>query len=427
MSALHEAFDEIVADVPVYGDLDRAIEQADRERRQRFGVLAGLAAAAAVVAVIVGVLTVTRDGNDSNKPVGPSSPTPTQTQTAKPQSPRTWNDTPIAATSDGKGWDVPDPLNSVRAAWFPVVAEHLDPTGQHFKHTDGILGASEFVWPADLPDYDTYGRINLIVDRSDLNLFEDGCLYLRAQQEGAAAEQVSCSAQRFTAPGGEPARIASWGRRCGAYEGRVPAPGTCGDYVVGVAVQRSDGMLGYLRVEGRGTPDFNPFTRDAMAAAVADPRLTLPERAFAVPADRAIVSVVENHFPRYRSEPSPYPTEHPGYAQTWGDLGRLGLGVQVWPAGGTPACGDAWLVRCTERRVYGADDPTTVFVGAWDEADWADCCPRNSRAYLRQFAYVGPRHTVTVSVSRIVREHEDGIGPELDQRVIDLLLDPRLQ
>jgi hypothetical protein len=77
--------------------------------------------------------------------------------------------------------------------------------------------------------------------------------------------------------------------------------------------------------------------------------------------------------------------------------------------------------------VYGADDPTTVFVGAWDEEDWADCCPRNSRAYLRQVVYVGPRHTVTVSVSRIVREHEDGIGPELDQRVIDLLLDPRLQ
>ena len=48
MSGLHEAFDEIVADVPVYGDLDKAIEQADRERRHRYGVVAGLAAAAAV-------------------------------------------------------------------------------------------------------------------------------------------------------------------------------------------------------------------------------------------------------------------------------------------------------------------------------------------------------------------------------------------
>ena len=79
MSGLREAFDEIVADVPVYGDLDRAIEQADRERRRRNGAVAGLAAAAAVVAVIVGVLAVTRDGNDSPQPIGPS-PTPTETR-----------------------------------------------------------------------------------------------------------------------------------------------------------------------------------------------------------------------------------------------------------------------------------------------------------------------------------------------------------
>lgn len=37
MSGLREAFDEIVADVPAYGDLDRAIEQAHRERRRRYG------------------------------------------------------------------------------------------------------------------------------------------------------------------------------------------------------------------------------------------------------------------------------------------------------------------------------------------------------------------------------------------------------
>ncbi len=64
MSGLREAFEEIVADVPVYGDLDRAIEQADRERRRRYGVVAGLAVAA-VVAVIVGVLAVTGDRTDS--------------------------------------------------------------------------------------------------------------------------------------------------------------------------------------------------------------------------------------------------------------------------------------------------------------------------------------------------------------------------
>jgi dipeptidyl aminopeptidase/acylaminoacyl peptidase len=84
MSGLREAFDQIVADVPVYGDLDRAIEQAERERRHRYGVVAGLVAAAAVVAVIIGLLAVTRDGNDPPQPVGPTTPTPTETPTDTP-------------------------------------------------------------------------------------------------------------------------------------------------------------------------------------------------------------------------------------------------------------------------------------------------------------------------------------------------------
>jgi Tol biopolymer transport system component len=68
MSGLHEAFDEIVADVPTYGDLDRAIEQAERDRRHRYGLVAGLAAAAAVLVVIVGVLAVTRDDDGAPSP-----------------------------------------------------------------------------------------------------------------------------------------------------------------------------------------------------------------------------------------------------------------------------------------------------------------------------------------------------------------------
>jgi hypothetical protein len=79
MSGLHEAFDEIVADVPVYGDLDRAIEQADRQRRHRNGVVAGLVAAAAAVVLIVGVLALNRDSDDLPRPVGPPTPTPTRT------------------------------------------------------------------------------------------------------------------------------------------------------------------------------------------------------------------------------------------------------------------------------------------------------------------------------------------------------------
>ena len=80
MSGLREAFDELVADVPVYGDLDRALLQAERERRRRHGLVAGLAAAAAVVAVIVGVVATTRDGSDSQQPIEPSTPTPTTTE-----------------------------------------------------------------------------------------------------------------------------------------------------------------------------------------------------------------------------------------------------------------------------------------------------------------------------------------------------------
>lgn len=79
MSSLHDAFDEIVADVPVYGDLDRAIEQADRERRHRSGIIVGLAAAAAVVVLVAGGLAITRDGDETPQPVGPS-PTPSETR-----------------------------------------------------------------------------------------------------------------------------------------------------------------------------------------------------------------------------------------------------------------------------------------------------------------------------------------------------------
>ena len=80
MSGLHEAFDEIVAGVPVYGDLDRAIAQAEQERRRRLSVVASLAGAAAVVAVIAGVLAVTRDENRTLQPA--PQPAPTESSTA---------------------------------------------------------------------------------------------------------------------------------------------------------------------------------------------------------------------------------------------------------------------------------------------------------------------------------------------------------
>jgi hypothetical protein len=431
MSGLREVFDQIVADVPVYGDLDQAIEQADRERRHRYGAVAGLTAAAAVLAVIAGIVAVSHDTDTAP----PTSPSPTAT-VVKSQSPKTWTDTRVAATNGGRGWRVPDPLEAARKAWFPVVAEHLDPQGGHLEPFDGLAWGGEFTRePVEGSIYSTSGRVGLIVDRSALDPF-DGCRYLRKGPERPNGT-VSCSAERIAGPGGERGRISRYQRLCGSWDpGREgddarPGPGatyaTCGDFRVAVAVERRDGAIGFVVVDGRGTHDFNPFTPAAMAAVAADPRLSLPESAFAVPSDRTVESVLVDHFPDYRAGRDFFATEHPGYGQAGGSLGRLGLGVQVWPAGGPPTCGRSWVTECVERRVFGADDPTTVFVGTWDEKDWADCCPKNSRATSREFVYVGPRHTVVVSEGLVVKAGEEAVGADLDQRLIDLALDPRLQ
>jgi len=85
MSGLREGFDEIVADVRAYGDLDRAIERAEQERRRRLNVVAGLAAAAAVLVAIGGTLVVTRDGGGTTpQPIAPVTPTVT------PSAPALW-------------------------------------------------------------------------------------------------------------------------------------------------------------------------------------------------------------------------------------------------------------------------------------------------------------------------------------------------
>jgi hypothetical protein len=55
----------------VYGDLDRAIERADRERRGRAALVAGIAAAAVVVVVVAGAIANT-GGKDAAPPAGPS-------------------------------------------------------------------------------------------------------------------------------------------------------------------------------------------------------------------------------------------------------------------------------------------------------------------------------------------------------------------
>lgn len=397
---------------------------------------------APVLLVIAGLVVVSR-GNDTAPPV---SATPTHNPTSGPttgskpgpareksQSPQTWADTRLTP-HEGSGWDLPDPLKAARRAWFAVAADHLDRTGEHVD-PHGEEG-SVFIWRTDGLLYPVEGRTGLVVDRDELDPF-DGCPYLTAGPAPSNGIE-SCSDERFAGPGGAPATISRYQRLCESWDpgqegdDARPGPGstyaTCGDFRVAVAVERRDGLIGYLVADGRGTVDHNPFTPEAMAAVAADSRLTLPNAAWGVPSNRLAASVLSDHFPGSRAKPGDSsPQGQPGYAFAAGRLGRTGLSMNVWAAGGSPVCGRSWLVHCVERRVYGADDPTTVFVGAWDEHDWADCCPRNSRAFSRQFVYVGPRHTVVVRLTRIVREHEDGIGAELDQRVIDLLLDPRLQ
>ncbi|MFC5177759.1 hypothetical protein [Nocardioides taihuensis] len=101
MSGLREAFDELTVGVPVYGDLDRAIERAAREQRHRNGVVAGLAAAAAVVAVVAGAAVVTDDDTDSRQPITPAT-------TATPPSP--------TEGESADTWEPPEPLRNANAS-----------------------------------------------------------------------------------------------------------------------------------------------------------------------------------------------------------------------------------------------------------------------------------------------------------------------
>ena len=411
--------------VPIADDVRRGRRRVRRNR----GIVTG-AVAAGVAGVLLTASLVTGGNRSLPEPAEPT-PTPTTSQNAQ-----TWVDTTVDAT-DGFGWNVPDPQQEAKQAWFVVARDHLDPTGEHFDPRGTVTSEldQQFTWREQGSQYPVEGRLGLIIDRSRLDPL-DGCRYLLKGQRPSNGTE-SCSGERLAGPDGEPARITRYQRLCDSWDpGREgddarPGPGstyaTCGDYRVVVAAERRDGLVGYVEVAGRGTPDFNPFGPAAMVAAATDRRLGLPESAFGVLSDQALESIVVEHFPGYRAGPEPTVTEPLGYARAWGHLGRRVLGVQVRAAGGSPACGRRWLVECVERRVFGADDPTTVYVGTWDEQGSAGCCPKDSRATSREFVYVGPRHTVIVRQSLVVSVDEAAVDAELDQRVIDLLLDPRLQ
>jgi len=219
----------------------------------------------------------------------------------------------VAATHRGwPDWKISDPLRRTRVAWFAVAAEHLDPKGEHFDpfddQTSSPWAGDLFTWRDESTIYQTFGQMGVVADRGDLEPF-DGCRYLMRGPKASDGTE-SCSADRFVGSHGERARISRYQRRCSSWDpGREgddarPGPGstyaTCGDFRVAVAVERRDGLIGYVEVNGRGTADFNPFTRDAMAAAAADPRVTVPEAAFAVPSDRVVAAVLADHVPGSR-------------------------------------------------------------------------------------------------------------------------------
>ena len=424
MNGLREAFDEIVANVPAYGDLDRAIAQAERERRRRYGIVARLAAAAAVVTVIVGMLAVTRD-TDTAPPISPTPMTPTPTP-PKTQPPQTWVDTAMTPTK-GNGWVVPNPLDAVRDGWFQIVADHLHPSPRHAE-----WGQGAFELPGEGSLYSAGGGIGVMEASSAAGLLANGCAYLHPTPNLDRDE--SCHTKQTRGPNGEPVHVTSFQSLCTTWDADSAAPGVyyknCGDYNVTVVVERNDGRIGYIDVQGRDYVEAMPFALSDLVAAAADPRLALPDAAYDVPSNQTVASVVADHFPTWRADGDQQviPLPELGYASASGNLAPFTVGVVVRPAGGAPTCGeDPWTRSCTERRVYGADDPTIVYVHARDDDEWADCCPRNTRAVSRTFVYVGPRHTVVVSQSRLIPDGERTIGTELDQALIDLALDPRFQ
>jgi Tol biopolymer transport system component len=144
MSGLHRAFDQIAADVPIYGDLERALEQADRDRRRRYGLVGALAAAAAVVVLIAGVLLATRD--DDGAPSPAPSPTPRPTPVATDGS-------IYFAADSGAGETLTDPLDFGKVETHPQQMDiYLSRQGQPARRI--IATRAHERCPAVSPDGD---------------------------------------------------------------------------------------------------------------------------------------------------------------------------------------------------------------------------------------------------------------------------------
>jgi hypothetical protein len=364
-------------------------------RRHRFRVSAAVAAAVLVGAGIVVVVASHGDRASEQPTRGPALATPESSPT-KSQGPETWTETRVTpVTKDCCGgqsdrdWIVADPSARDPRRWFDVIAGHLDPTGELLRrgHPSGAT------WVSGPREGDKgYLQFGLLID--------DG-----------VGPRNRC---RVAVTGSQCHRSSFLGRSRGnAWVERSRHDVTYQD--VTTVVERADGTLGYVQLSWGGEHSTNPFALEAMAEAAADPRLTLPAEAFAVPHGSAVAAVVGDHFDAFR--PSPWGASRPGFGGASGHVRGRYLAVQVIPARRPPWCNRVGLLRCFARQVYGRGDPTTVYIGAWYtdfDQFWS-------------FAYVGPRHTVLVHVYekdyRVIRP----LGSLPQKRLIDLLIDPRLQ
>lgn len=367
---------------------------------------------AAVLAVVAAVAAIESNDEEASphqvagQPSGPPEHSgPPERKPMKPQSPATWVDTKVKP-KDARfsGWVISDGLKRAWA-WDEVIAEHLSPAGPFVNQSWRLRSQ---------PGHEAAVFYDLLVHEGDEHVLKQGCLLIEeitSPSHNHSATGSGCRADRVAGPQGEDAWIIAPRSDAPAGVSRVGR-----GRIALVLVERADGTLGYVMAANDSGVGPNRFPLELMVEAAADARLSLPAKAFRVPNASVITSVVRDHFGSFRPEDSSSRLGR-GSVHTWGNA--IPHTVQVVSAGRAPQCGGRGLGSCVARQVYGAADPTTVYVGRW-------CLSRNT--CWMELAYVGPRNTALVEVGLpFKRLNSAKWRRHMEKRLIDLLLDPRLQ
>ncbi|WP_183099065.1 hypothetical protein [Nocardioides pelophilus] len=347
-----------------------------RVRHHRLQVAAAISVAVLVAAGTVAALSPSGGEATDAEPTptrhSAREAAPSRPDRAKSQSPATWVDTKIKPRINDDGWAMADPLRSARDAWYDVVAAHLDQAGE-------LVKGRRLVWQLESTwrHRNWWVEVGILVDDGDGQVMEHVCPL--SAWSPPPAESPDCRQDRLVGPHGEDAWLIV-PRRSEGPDGCRASP-ICAKHVALVVVERADGTFGHVTAFGHGRKDADPFPLDLMAEAAADPRLTLPPTAFRVPLTGDVVEVVREHFGSFRrtdTKASPL-----GIAGTDGHLAipatpfdkyTAHLSVTVTPAGRAPRCGKWGLRSCVARQIYGASDPTTVYLGEWcnEAACWRE-------------------------------------------------------